>query len=717
MTCINLGKGRGRLVWTIHHALIDGTSMEIVLAELWALLNHHALADPFAPKFAKAAARLKQVDRNAAQDVFARMLAPAEQAALFNLSAADEPARMVHLCRTLDETQSQAIRAAAARVEATPLNVVQAVWAMVLARWTGQPGACFGLVDSGRSRHPDLRQTVGCLISTVPLQIPLPGTSCIGDLLTTLRRLTLEMRPHAQASLTDIRRWGGRSGAVPLFDTVLLYARGTLGAQLSRRGCGWSDVRLIEEGGALATLSVYDDPQLQVILEHDPSRLTPDRAERMLGHVVRLLAAIGQADPATLLSDLEMLDQDETSQLLAAGQPLPVTASGPPCIATRFETVARARPDQPAIIEAASGRQVDFGMLDRLANGLAWQLSDMGLGCENVVAVALPRGIDHITAMLAALKSGAAFLALDVEQPPEYLATQMQSVGARVLIGPGDLAAALPDVVHVPPLGVQRADAPPRPVPQHDRLAYLIHTSGSTGRPKAVMGLTGALSAHADAVRDCFALTDRDRVLQFASLSFDVMLEEVWPTLLTGAMVVTRDARPIGSIAGLLELVEEQGVMVLNLPASYWHQMALGLADQPQPLPSSLRLLVTGSERISPTAFRQWRDLAPGIDFINGYGPTETTVTCTAWHAPPNHDNGDLPIGRPLGHALALLRAPDGTLTPEGGEGLLWIGRAAVTRGYFQDEVQTSAAFGPDPWHPGGRLYGTGDRARWREDG
>ena len=245
-------------------------------------------------------------------------------------------------------------------------------------------------------------------------------------------------------------------------------------------------------------------------------------------------------------------------------------------------------------------------------------------------------------------------------------------------------------------------------------MAYVTFTSGSTGTPKAVRGLNAALSAHAHAMVDAYALTERDAVLQFATPSFDVALEEVWPTLLSGAHVVLRDATPLGSIQGLLDLVRRHGLTVLNLPASYWQQMVADLRDHPRPIPDSLRLLVTGSERVPPAAFREWQRLAPGVRFVNAYGPAEATVTSTLWQGSSLSAGSEVPIGRPAGHARVVLRAPDGTPTPVGGEGEIVIGGQAVSGGYLNDPDSTARAFTADAE---GRLYRSGDLGRWSADG
>lgn len=717
-----LGPERAVMVWTIHHALIDGASMAIVLEELGALLAGRPPGPEPEQDFAGFSRQLPLFDKTAAQAFFSAMFADGTDAAPLAAPGDGGQCRMALAAGGLSVPQTAALRQAVGAMGATPLNAVQAVWALVLARWTGQAEACFGLVESGRRLMPGLDRTVGCLISTLPMRLALEGQESLGAFLARLRQTTLDMRGHAHASLTEVRRWAGLSGQAHLFDTIVMYSHSSLEARMQALGQQWAGwpLRLIEEGTAAATLAVADDPALQILLEYDPGRLPEAMASAMLSQLTRLLIALSQADARTRLADLDMLAKAETAELLALGQPDQPLGVALPCVVTRFEAAASATPDAPALQEAATGRAFSFRALDQAANALAWRLQAAGVGPQDVVGLHLPRGADHVTALLAVLKLGAAFLPLDPDLPEDWLAGLAERAGVRAGIGAQAIGSM--SGVWLQPDIDQRRDAPPaRPAPSAGRLAYVIYTSGSTGAPKAVCGLSGALSAHGTAVISAFGLGPADRVLQFAGPGLDVALEEILPTLMAGACVVVRDAAAAGSVRGLLDLLAREAITVANLPASFWHVLVEEMAGQGLRFPPALRLVIAGSERIRPQALRRWRDIAPDVTWINGYGPTEATITATAFAlapgaalpAPPD----DVPIGRPLAHARVVLRAADGSLTPRGGTGMLWIGGPAVAGGYLGDETLTRQAFQPDPWQGQGRLYRSGDLARWRADG
>ena len=715
------GPDRATMVWTIHHALIDGTSMALVLEELGDLLQGVPLGSPPEQNLSAYSAALPQQDKAAAKAFFTAMFATEIPSRLLVSSLAGEPCRMALVSQSLSVRDSDALRTAVRGFGATLLNAVQLAWGLVLSRWTGQSTAGFGLVDSGRRLLPGLDRTVGCLISTLPMQLQIDGATGLADALAGLRKTTVAMRQHAHASLTDVRRWAGLPGSAALFDTIVMYAQASLSARMRALGGVWSDwtVRLIEEGAAPLTLAVADGPELHLLIEYDPARVPAGQARQIIEQIAFLLAQMAHAPAGQPLGALEMLPPQERADLLRLGQPHAPLYDAPVDLAARFEGVAAVQPDALALIEGATGQAFTFAALDQAANALAMRLYSAGIGKGDVVALHLPRGAAHVVSILAVLKRGAAFLPLDPDLPGDWRAGLLAKAEAKALI-----ATAGSDLGHplrlAPDLAERQALAPARAQIDAETLAYVLFTSGSTGEPKAVRGLAGALSAHATATIAAYGLTAQDRVLQFAGLGFDVALEEILPTLLAGGTLVTRDPQAAGSVRACLDLIDRHRISVANLPASFWHVLVDELDALGQPPPATLRLMVTGSERIRPSALRTWRALAPDISWINGYGPTEATITATAFVLPGGaalpEMLDDVPIGRPLGHAQVVLRAPDGSLTPRGGRGMLWIGGPAVTGGYLNDATRSAQVFTDNPFGPG-RLYCTGDQAIWRADG
>jgi amino acid adenylation domain-containing protein len=388
------------------------------------------------------------------------------------------------------------------------------------------------------------------------------------------------------------------------------------------------------------------------------------------------------------------------------------------CVPRLFEQRVRRKPDAVAI--ADSGGSMSYAELNASANRLAHLLVEQGVGPEDVVAVNLPCGRDLITTLLAILKAGAGYLPLDPGLPDARRSAMLEAAGVRLLLGSG----AADSVPVLDPVKVDLTSHPDSDLAQTqalDDLAYLIFTSGSTGRPKAVAVTHRSLAHHARVITEAFALTPADRVLQFASPGFDVLGEEVYPTLVAGASIVV-PLRP-GTMtppAELEELLRGAGVTVANLPSPYWDQWVQDLHADPRPVPETLRLLVVGSDAgHSRTLEEWWRHCQ--VPVHNAYGLTETTITATLQEFTPGEvpESDLLPIGRPLPGVVAYLLDDALAPVPDGAPGGLFIGGALLARGYQGQAALTAGRFLADPFSldPEARMYCTGDRALRLPDG
>jgi amino acid adenylation domain-containing protein len=356
------------------------------------------------------------------------------------------------------------------------------------------------------------------------------------------------------------------------------------------------------------------------------------------------------------------------------------------------------------------------------------------MGPESLVGVCMERSAQMIVALLGILKASAAYLPIDPSLPRERFAFMLEDVCASLLLTQPSLLERLPETFGTAgedlfadsfsPLrlcvngAVPRKDArgakDARVYP--DNLAYVIYTSGSTGRPKGVAVSHRSLVSHSVAVSAAYGLTMDDRVLQFASISFDVAAEEIFSALLSGASISLPSEKVLDS-AGLLRLIEDEKLSVLNLPAPFFHQWVRELAA----VPPCLRLLVVGSEKVSLEAFDAWRRLAPGVRLINAYGTSETTITSTLYEPEASEPatGSSLPIGRPIANTRVYILDHHLEPVPPIVPGELYIGGAGLARGYLMRPELTAERFIPDPFSPeaGARMYRTGDRARVLSNG
>lgn len=376
-------------------------------------------------------------------------------------------------------------------------------------------------------------------------------------------------------------------------------------------------------------------------------------------------------------------------------------------------------PEAVAVIGA--DRSLTYADLDARANRLAHHLQGLGVGPDVTVATCLQRSPEMAVALVGVLKAGGACVPLDPTYPRQRLAAMLGDAGVGVVVTEQALAHRLP-AVGAPVLELDAgwaevsrhpASAPERQVVSQN-LAYVLYTSGSTGEPKGVMLTHAGLVEHSLAVSTLFELTDCDRVLQFCSISFDVSVEELFPTWATGGTVVLRpdDAPLLGR--SWLAWLRSHELTVLNLPTAFWHEWVRDLETMGEQVPASVRLTIVGGERVLGSAFRTWLGVGGDrVRWLNGYGPAEASVTATVFDARVGFD-GDPPIGRAVAGATTYVLDDDGRRVAPGDEGELYIGGPGVARGYLDRPELTAAAFVPDPFgaQPGARLYRTGDLVR-----
>ncbi|HYG35604.1 MAG TPA: amino acid adenylation domain-containing protein, partial [Clostridia bacterium] len=375
-----------------------------------------------------------------------------------------------------------------------------------------------------------------------------------------------------------------------------------------------------------------------------------------------------------------------------------------------------------------AGQQMTYAELNTRANQLAHYLKELGVGPEILVTVCLDRSMDLMTVLLAIFKAGGAYLPLDPNYPQERLAYMLQDSGCKVLVTSSALSLRLKlNAQQVVNLDTDEhrdriRKCPtdnPKELSSGDSLAYVIYTSGSTGAPKGVEIPHRCLLNHNFAIKQVFGLSPEDRVLQFTSLSFDISVEEIFPTWLSGAMLVLRTEESLASVKQFLEYISCEGITALNLPTAYWHELVEYLCSSGAVLPSSLRLVIIGGEKASDQAYVRWKQrVGEKVTLVNGYGPTETTVTATVYVA--RADDESLPIGRPIANTEVHILNERLEPVPEGTVGELYIGGAGVARGYLHRPDLTAQRFISNPFRSeasGNRLYRTGDLVRTRADG
>ncbi|HEX4726505.1 MAG TPA: non-ribosomal peptide synthetase, partial [Jatrophihabitans sp.] len=454
------------------------------------------------------------------------------------------------------------------------------------------------------------------------------------------------------------------------------------------------------------TVLGYDEPQLLLGVIWDGRRFV-DGAPRLMLEQVRATLLEFAARPGAALADLTLAAPAEPELIEGWNRTGGDLAAG--TIPELFAEQVRRQPTALAV-QGPDG-QCSYAELDQRSDRLARALRRHGVGTGSPVAVALPRGLDLIVALLAVLKAGGAYLPIDPASPSARVAGMLAV--ARLALA--ETATAVPAVpgVEVRTLAELADDDGPLPASAHPlSLAYLSYTSGSTGIPK------GVAIPHRAVVRlisdpTFVRLGPGERVLQLAPVAFDASTLEIWGALLTGATLVIAPPGPLG-LPELADLLRTGRISVAWLTAGLFHQ----LVELDVQALAGVGQLLAGGDVLDPGAVRTALAARAGRPLVNGYGPTENTTftTCHSLTA-PDQVGAVVPIGAPIQHTT--VQVLDGQLRPVpiGVAGELYTGGAGLAQGYQGNPAATARAFVPDPAGSGGRLYRTGDLVRWRADG
>ncbi|HMJ64061.1 MAG TPA: amino acid adenylation domain-containing protein, partial [Candidatus Binatia bacterium] len=447
-------------------------------------------------------------------------------------------------------------------------------------------------------------------------------------------------------------------------------------------------------------------------------------AQRWLARMKCLLEAI-VANPDAHIADLAVMPESERAQVVRDWNTTDVSFPLDRSYTGFFEARAGAMPNAPAVRHR--DREWSYAELNRCANRIAHYLQDAGIGPEAVVGVCMDRSLDLAAVLLGVLKAGAAYLPLDPAYPQERLDYMISDSGARLLltqsaIAPRFASQSINMFSNDDPAFVRKLEQSewdrnfPCPATASS-LAYVIYTSGSTGKSKGVEITRRSLLNHNLAMARIFGLSPADRVLQFTALSFDISVEEMFPSWLSGCAVIMRSEQALASMPEFFRFVEQERISILNMPTAFWHTIVDALPRTP--LPACLRLAVIGGEKASLQHYLKWQQHAGDrIKLINTYGPTETTVTASVYIPGADARQTVFPIGRPIANTRMYVLDERQQPVPIGVPGELYIGGEGVARGYLNRPELNAERFLTNSFTSAPeRMYKTGDLVRYLHDG
>jgi amino acid adenylation domain-containing protein len=585
----------------------------------------------------------------------------------------------------------------------------------LLHRLTGQEDIAVGTPIANRNWLA-IEGLIGTFVNTLVLRMDVSGEPTFRDLLIRVRDVALGAYAHQDLpfeKLVEELHPDRSHGGLPLVQVLFNFVNTPFG-RVDFKHLSWTPFE-IDRGASQFDLSLSIDPTVsrRIYLEFDTDLFDRASMERWLTHYRTLLEAIVE-QPETAVSRLRLLPESERRQILVEWNDTRTDDPLERCLPQLFEERVLRTPR--AIAAESQGSVLTYAELNLRANQIAHHLRSLGVGPDTVVAILMERSLDLLTCLLGIMKAGGAYLALDTGLPSKRVSFMLENSGAALLLTHGIFVKTLRNQ-HVRVMDLdserkyiarQRRDNP-SPHAGSTNLAYVIYTSGSTGQPKGVEVEHGALVNFLQAMRRSPGLNEQDVLLSVTTLSFDIAGLELWLPLLVGATAImaTRDEAADG--AWLKEQLEAARVTVMQATPTTW-RMVLEAGWQGHP---RLKILC-GGEALP-------RDLAEELlaragSVWNMYGPTETTI----WSTVHKVESGESPvsIGRPIANTQVYILDSNLEPVPVGIPGELYIGGLGLARGYRHAPDFTATRFIASPFlHSHGRIYRTGDQARWLPDG
>ena len=631
----------------------------------------------------------------------------------------------------ISPTLAQSLKALCHQERATLYMTLLAAFQTLLSRYSGQEDIIVGSPIAGRNRS-ELESLIGFFVNTLVLRTDLSGNPSFRDLLKRVRQVALGAYEHQALpfeKLVEELQPERSLSYNPLFQ-VMFALQNAPQAKGQLLGLKKAPVEL-ESGTAKfdLTLSMVESADgLRGEFEYSTDLFDAATIERMVGHFQTLLEGI-VANPNQPIATLPLLTETERHQLLVEWNKTQMDYPQGKCIHQLFEEQVERTPDAIAVV--FQDQKLTYRELNGRANQLAHYLQTLGVGPEVLVGICVERSLEMVIGLLGILKAGGAYVPLDPAYPKDRLNYIIENAQLSLLLTQqafcNQFSKQLVRLVNIDIDWVTISRCSSHNLNSEavaKNLAYVIYTSGSTGKPKGVMIEHHSLTYFAQTIIRSFNLDKHDRVMQFSSVSFDISVEEIFPTLVRGASLILRSEDCLSSIAYFLKFVEDYSVSVLDLPTAFWHTWMGQLSYLEQPIPDCVRLVIVGGEAVSSAAYDQWKKhIGSRCRWLNTYGPTETTVTATLY----DPENGlesryrffGVPIGRAMANAEVYVLDEKLQTVPIGVPGELFIGGAGIARGYLNNPELTEQRFITHAFERevGVRLYKTGDIVRYQVDG
>jgi amino acid adenylation domain-containing protein len=737
---LRLARDEHVVVMTMHHIVSDAWSLAVLVDELVAIhasLNAGVpstltpLPIQFADYAAWQRARVAQGDFDAGVAYWVAQLQHAPR--LLELPSdrarpAVRTGRGALVPLVLSHEVSEALRSCAKQHAVTPFAMCLAMWATLLHKYSRQPTVCVGVPVAGRQQL-ETRSLIGFFVNTIVLRTDFAGDHAdhaadnVRTLLARVMAATAQGLVHGDVPFERVvaALQPPRSAShSPLFQAGLAFQNVPRTA-LQIPGF---ELQMLDLDPGVSKFDLHltvleKDGVYECTLEYSTDLFEQATAERMLRHWSGLIAQAAR-DPELRIDQLALVDSQERELVLRTWNQTTLDFEAEPCLHRLIEAQAARSPERTAIVFESTS--LTYADLDLRANRLAWRLRSAGIGSGDFVGVFMDRSVELVVALLAILKSGAAYVPFDPSYPHARLEFLVRDAGARLVFTHEPLftrAAAAFERIWLVDLDELASGSAAERLPDSatgDSPAYMLYTSGSTGTPKGALNSHRAICNRLLWMQAELKLDASDVVLQKTPIGFDVSVWELFWPLIAGARELLAEPGGHRDAGYLAQLIAGHGVTTVHFVPS---MLQTFFEEKDLERLVSLRRIVCSGEVLSrdlhDRALRAWPEAA----LYNLYGPTEAAVDVSVWKCSANDKRRAVPIGRPIANTQLYVLDAGMNPLPVGVPGELYIAGVQVGLGYHRQPALTRERFLPDPFavELGARMYRTGDLARWHGDG
>jgi len=639
--------------------------------------------------------------------------------AQFNRDLVESDSEALYLSREF----YQQLNTLAKQCQATLFHVLLGALYTNFTRTAQRDDFAIGLPVLNRPKA-QFKQTAGLFTGVSPTWFKCGQDLSFAELLGQIQKTLKANYRHQRFPISEVNRAAGiEHNRSQLFDINLSYENHDYDAQFDQFNShftamlhDWEQVPLM-----IFVRDFHAQAEVKFDFVYNLAYFTKADTQALQNRFVLILQA-ALAEPTKLIRDLPLLTEQDIQQLQTWNR----TETDYPkdlTIVALFERQVAQTPDNIAVVFEQA--QLSYRQLNEKANQLAHKLlAHPALKDTHnpLIAICVERSLEMLIGLLAILKAGGAYVPIDPNYPAERIAYMLNDSAAPVLLTQGKLQAQLPEtesaVVYLDETHfASQAQYNPRLQSQPNDLAYVIYTSGSTGQPKGVMIKHCSISRFTQiSAETLYGISAQDKILQFASFSFDAAAEEIYPALTKGATLVLRTPEMLNTTETFLNICAAQRITILDLPTAYWQQLLNEEAIE-QLWPDTIRLLIIGGEATTQSATEYWhKKLSQRTRLINTYGPTETTVVVTTFTFTGNSQ--PLPIGKPIPDTRIYLLDARHQIQPIGIPGELCVAGMGLAHGYLNRPELTAKKFiEVELFGQTERIYKTGDLARWLPDG